>query len=61
MEYAVYKGEDILCIGTAEECAAHLGIKVESLKWYSTPTGQRRTANRKKPDKCLVVSKLDDE
>lgn len=26
-EYAIYKGDTLLCIGTAEECAEHLNVK----------------------------------
>lgn len=61
MEYAVYKGEDIICIGTAVTCAHHLGVTVKTIQWYATPTGQKRAASRKKPDKCLMVCKIEEE
>ncbi|MGE9790450.1 hypothetical protein [Enterococcus faecalis] len=33
MEYAVYQGENFLFIGTAQECANKLNIKVDSVRW----------------------------
>lgn len=57
-EYAVYKGEDLLVMGTAEECAEELNVRPEYIKWLTTPTAKRRLANRKNPDKCTVGVKL---
>jgi hypothetical protein len=57
-EYAVYQGEELLVIGTAKECAAYLGIKPESVKWMTTPSAQKRIAQRKRPDKARTVIKI---
>lgn len=59
-EYAVYKGENLLAIGTADECAEKLGIKPDTIKWLTMPVAKRRLATRKKPESCTVVIKLDD-
>lgn len=53
--YAVYKGEDLLVIGTAEECAEHLGVKPEYIGWLTTPSGKARQANRKRPENATVA------
>lgn len=62
-EYAVYKGENLLCIGTAKECATEMGVLPETIKFYTTPTYQKRLAKRKKTSKAgyLTVTKLDPE
>ena len=60
-EYAVYKKDEIVVIGTAEECALALGVTVEYIRWMTTPTGKRRLANRKNPDKATTAVKLDDD
>jgi hypothetical protein len=60
-EFAVYKGETFITLGTAKECAAQLGIKPSSFKWYTTPTGKRRIENRKNRDKCLYIDRLEDD
>jgi hypothetical protein len=53
-EFAVYKGDSMLAIGTAEECAKVLGVQAEYIRWLTTPTAKRRLASRKNPDKCVV-------
>lgn len=44
-EYAVYKKEDLLCVGTIEECAEQLGVKTKTVFFYGTPTYQNRVKN----------------
>lgn len=41
-EYAVYKQDDLLCVGTIEECAEQLGVKAKTVFFYGTPTYQKR-------------------
>ncbi len=60
-EYAVYKGDDLLALGTAEECAAKLGVTPKYIYWLTMPTAKRRLAARKHPEKCMVGVRLDDE
>lgn len=59
MEYSVYKGDDLVCIGTAQECAKAIGVKVSSIQWYATPSGKRHVEKCKRPEKCIVVERLD--
>ena len=61
MDYAVYKGEDILCIGTVEECAEHMGVTPETIKWYTYPTYHKRVAKRKRARNYISVVKFDDD
>ena len=49
-EYAIYKGDILLCIGTAEECAEHLNVKPQTVLFYQYAGYQKRaknTANRR--------------
>ena len=41
-EYALYKGEQILAIGTLEEIAASIGVAVETVKFYGMPSYLKR-------------------
>jgi len=41
-EVAVYKGDDLLAMGTVEEVAKELDILPYSVYFYSTPTYKRR-------------------
>jgi hypothetical protein len=60
-EYAVYKGESLICIGTIVECAKHMGVLPETVRFYLTPTYQKRLAKRKNPKNYLTVTKLEDD
>lgn len=41
--YALYKGDKLLGIGTAQELAELTGVSVSTIYYYNTPTYQRRT------------------
>lgn len=40
--YALYKGDEILTIGTKKELALYLGVKERTIHFYSTPTYRKR-------------------
>lgn len=60
-EYAVYKGEDILCIGTIKECSEFMNVLPDTIRFYMTPTYKKRVSKRKKAKNYITVIKLDDE
>jgi hypothetical protein len=60
-EYAIYKGEELIAMGTAEECAAKLGVTKEYVYWLTMPTAKKRLAKRKNPERCTVGFRLDNE
>ena len=41
-EYAMYKGEECLAIGTIKEIAEKLKVKKETISFYKTPTYKKR-------------------
>lgn len=57
-EYAVYKGEELLCMGTAKECAAKLNVKPSSIRWLTYPAAKKRLSKRKNPARCTVCVEL---
>lgn len=40
--YAMYKGEECLGIGTIIQLSKQLGIKIQTLRFYLTPTYKER-------------------
>ncbi|ADC52171.1 MULTISPECIES: hypothetical protein [Alkalihalophilus] len=60
-EYAVYKGDEFLVLGTAEECAKQLNVSADYIKWLTMPTAKRRVEKSKNPEKCMVAIRLEDE
>lgn len=59
IEYAVYKGEELLVIGTVEECAEDLNLTKGYIQWLATPSGRKRFESRKKPEKCITAIRID--
>lgn len=60
-EYAIYKGDTFLFIGSAFECAKRMGVKPDFIKWLTTPTGKKRFESRKDKSKALTAVKLEDD
>lgn len=57
-EYALYKGDNLLCIGTIQQIAKHRNVQPETIRFYLTPTYQKRIAKRKNARNYLVLTKL---
>ncbi|AUN43429.1 host nuclease inhibitor [Streptococcus phage vB_SthS_VA460] len=45
-EYALYKGEEIIGMGTKREIAEQLGISVRSVTFYGTQSYAKRTSEK---------------
>ena len=60
-EYAVYKGDEFICLGTARECAENLGMKIPSFRILATPSYKKRFAKKFKPNALEVIVLEDDE
>lgn len=57
--YAAYRGDELVGLGTAADCALSAGVKTSTIKRYSTPSGRKRSAGRRRPEKCFAVVKLE--
>lgn len=62
-EYAVYKGEELLAMGTLKECAQTLGVKPETVRYYQTNAYKRKVAKRRTYGniRTTVILEADDE
>jgi hypothetical protein len=60
-EYAVYKGDKLIAMGTAEECSQEMNVTPDYIHWMNSPFYQRKLAKRKKPERCTSVVRLDDD
>lgn len=54
-EYALYKGEELLAIGTKKELAEKFNVKESTISFYMTPAKLKRN----KGNNCRVVVVLD--
>lgn len=41
-EYALYKGDDIIAVGTVKEIAQEVDVKPSTLHFYKSPAYQKR-------------------
>ena len=55
-EYALYKGEQCLAIGTIKEIAEKMQVKYRTIYFYTMPTYKRRC---KKSNNRLTMVSLD--
>lgn len=60
-EYALYKGDEILSIGTIEEIAEEQKVKKRTVNFYKTPTYEKRIENRKSKKARILIEVEDDE
>ena len=60
VEYALYKGDNFLDIGTIKELSKRYDISVKTLRWYSTPCYKNKIKN-KKNIKSYVVVRIEDK
>ncbi len=55
----LYRGDDIIAQGTIREVAEQLGVRKDTIYWYTTGAGLRRAEARKdqrKARRAVVVS-----
>jgi len=55
----MYKGDELLHIGTIEEIAKAHGVTKRTIQFYTSPAYKRRAA--KNPDKYITMTRLDDD
>lgn len=46
-EFALYKGEELIVMGTKKEIAEQLGVSASTIGYYGTPVYARRTSESK--------------
>ena len=54
-EYAVYKGDKLLCIGTSKECAEFLNVEPKTVQLWSTPSNLKRYESSKYTNRKIAV------
>lgn len=45
-DYALYKGDELLFVGTAKEIAEHFNISERTVRHYNTPTYRKRVSSK---------------
>lgn len=56
--YALYRGDDFVDIGTADQLAGKLGCKAETIRFYAAPSYRARL---KEGSKSLIAVRIEEE
>lgn len=43
-EFVIYRGDEVVTVGTAAECAERMGVSEATVRWYASPACKRRAA-----------------
>lgn len=57
-EYALYKGDEFICLGTAKEIAEKVNLTPDYIQWLSTPAYKKRVLARSTYENAKIVIKL---
>ena len=62
VEFALYKGDEVLGVGTARELSEKFDLPVKKIYWYATPTAKRRLEAAGPGSKMMIAERvIDDE
>ena len=56
--FAVYRGDEFVDVGTAEEIAKRLGCKADTIRFYAAPSYQARL---KEGSKSLIAVRIEED
>ena len=60
-EYAVYKGDEFLFIGTIQEIATEFNVKKDTARFWTSLANKRRAVRRRGESKRKIAIKIEDE
>ena len=60
-EYALYRGDELLGVGTVRTLAKELGYEQSYIKWLKTPTYKKRVAARKYSNRAMALVEIEDD
>lgn len=58
--YALYKGEEMLSMGTIFQISEELNTNISTIRYYGTNTYKRRLAKRKKSNNSRILIEVEE-
>lgn len=55
-EYAIYKGDEFITLGTAEELSKELNVRPETIHWMSTNACKKRNNSGNRLESFVIES-----
>lgn len=53
--FAIYQGDEVILVGTRNECARHLGVKRTTITYYASPSHHARIHKRTRTNARLAI------
>lgn len=60
-EYALYKGENVLAIGTISDIANQLEVRKDTIAYYKTQAYRRKLDKRKKSNNPMILIEIEED
>ena len=60
-EYAIYKGDEFLAIGTAKELAEKFNVRPQTISYWSTPSYQKKGTGERGRKIAIPLEDDDDD
>lgn len=61
-EYALYKGDALLCVGTAQEIADEMCVTLKTVYWWNSPTNKvNRVSKKRKVNNRKYLIRIEDD
>ena len=57
-EIALYRGDELIDNGTIKEIAERIGVRKDTIYWYTTPAGYRRADSRKDQSQAVRAVRI---
>lgn len=58
-EYAVYRGDTFVDMGDINYVSSIVGMKKESVAWWASPSGLKRSCSAKNYNKALFIIRIE--
>lgn len=52
--YEIYRGENMVCKGTADECSVEMNVSPGYICWLTSPAARSQIEHNRHPEKCLI-------
>lgn len=56
--YVIYKGDEVIIVGSLKEVAQKLNIKTRSVEWLASPVHRRRVTSRGADSNSLIAVRV---
>lgn len=57
-DYTVYKNDEIVAVGSLEECAKKLKVTEQYIRWLATPSGKKRLEKSDNPNNIVTAVRI---